>query len=134
MAENAGNLAQWGVAGALGDSGAVTGVVTSISWGEEAQTAPQYDEKGAVRQVTHYDTHKTMNATVEVAADTAAPAPGTAISIGGVSGYVVSAEVVEDNQAYRKINIRAEAWASVTTVTAATSGTATDNNSNPGTN
>ena len=130
----AATLAQWGVVGAVGGSAAVAGIVTSISWGEEAQTAPQYDEKGAVCQVTHYDTHKTMNATVEVAAGTAAPSAGASITIGGVSGYVVSAEVVEDNQAYRKINIRAEAWTGATTTTPTTSTTTNNNNSNPGAN
>ena len=59
-----------------------------------------------------------MTVTVEVASGTSKPAAGASITIGGVSGYVVSSKVVESNQAYRKIHITAECYTNCTSATA----------------
>lgn len=109
--------ASWGVTGALSGTGSVTGIITDIDDGAEAILAPEYNEIGQVVKQTHYDTKKTVSCTVEVAAGTAKPAPGAAITINGVAGYVVNSKVVESNQAYRKISITAECYSKCTAVT-----------------
>ena len=114
MATNAGT-ATWGVTGSAG----VSGIVTDIEVNEEAQTAPEYNEVGAVVKQTLYDTHTTVTATIEVASGTSLPTIGAAISIGGKSGYVRSARKVESNQAYQKIAVTAELWTNCTATTAA---------------
>lgn len=114
MATNAGT-ATWGVTGSAG----VSGIVTDIEVNEEAQTAPEYNEVGAVVKQTLYDTHTTVTATIEVASGTSLPTIGASISIGGKSGYVRSARKVESNQAYQKISVTAELWTNCTATTAA---------------
>lgn len=121
--------ASWGVTGAVSGTGSVTGIITDIDDGAEAILAPEYNEIGQVVKQTHYDTKKTVSCTVEVAAGTAKPAPGTAITINGVAGYVLNSKLVESNQAYRKIQITAECYSNcsaVTTVGAAGGGSDDD--------
>lgn len=113
-ATKAGN-ASWGVTGAC--SG-VSGIVTSIEKNVEAVLAPEYNEVGQVVKNTHYDTKTTLNATVEVASGTDVPSVGTAITICGVSGYVTSARLTEDNQTYRKIAVTAECYINCSATTA----------------
>lgn len=110
--------ASWGVTGAVSGTGSVTGIITDIDDGAEAILAPEYNEIGQVVKQTHYDTKKTVSCTVEVAAGTGKPAPGTAITINGVAGYVLNSKVVESNQAYRKIHITAECYSKCSTATA----------------
>ena len=107
MAKTTQGIASWGVSG--GCSG-VSGIVTDLEENHEGQTAPEYNEVGAVVKQTVYDEHVTLNCTVEVAAGTQPPAPGASITINGKQGYVVSARLTESNQAYRKIAIQAECW------------------------
>lgn len=114
MATNTGT-ATWGVTGSVG----VTGIVTDIEVNEEAQTAPEYNEVGAVVKQTLYDIHTTVTATIEVASGTSLPTSGAAITIGGKSGYVRSARKVESNQAYQKIAVTAELWTNCNATTAA---------------
>ncbi len=109
--------ASWGVTGALSGTGSVTGIITDIDDGAEAILAPEYNEVGQVVKQVHYDTKKTVSCTVEVAANTDKPAPGTAITINDVAGYVVNSKVVESNQAYRKIQITAECYSNCSAVT-----------------
>ena len=109
--------ASWGVS-TNSTVQSVTGVVTDIEIGEDSVLAPEYNEVGQVIKQTHYDTKKTMTVTVEVASGTSKPAAGASITIGGVSGYVVSSKVVESNQAYRKIHITAECYTNCTSATA----------------
>ena len=119
MATTTSGTASWGI-GTNSTVNTVTGVVTDIEIGEDSVLAPEYNEVGQVIKQTHYDTKKTMTATVEVASGTSKPAAGAAITIGGVSGYVVSSKIVESNQAYRKIQITAECYTNCTSATAVT--------------
>lgn len=114
MAATTSGTATWGVTSTC--SG-VSGIVTDIEVNEEAQTAPEYNEVGAVVKQTHYDTHTTVNATVEVAAGTSLPTSGSSITIAGKSGYVRTARLVESNQAYQKIAVTAERWANCAATT-----------------
>ena len=107
MAATTQGIASWGVQG--GCSG-VQGIVTDLEENHEGQTAPEYNEIGAVVKQTKYDEHTTLTCTVEVSASTNPPSPGAQISINGKQGYVVSARLTESNQAYRKIAIQAEFW------------------------
>ena len=107
MAKTTQGMASWGVSGGCSN---VQGIVTDLEENHEVQTAPEYNEVGAVVKQTAYDEHVSLNCTVEVAAGTQPPAPGTSISINGKQGYVVSARLTESNQAYRKIAIQAEFW------------------------
>ena len=122
MATNT-ETATWGVTGSAG----VTGIVTDIDVNEEAQTAPEYNEVGAVVKQTHYDTHTTVTATIEVATTTALPTAGSQITIGGRTGYVRSARKVESNQAYQKISVTVERWQNCSAASTPSSGSSGGN-------
>lgn len=116
MATTTNGIASWGVTSTCTG---VTGVVTSLEVATEGSLAPEQNEIGAVIKMTKYDDHTTMNATIEVASGTALPEIGKAISIGGKTGFVTKASVIEDNNAYRKISVTAEAYRNCDKTTAA---------------
>lgn len=106
MATNSG-VASWGV---TGSASGVSGIVTHLQTENESILAPEYNELGAVVKQTLYDLHKTATVTIEVAAGTAAPDERSSITVGGVQGYVLRSTVVEDNKAYRHIEVTIEAY------------------------
>ena len=69
----------------------VDGVITDIDVGEDPQMEPQRNEIGAVIKQTLYDRRGEVNVTVEVAAGTAKPKTGTAITVAGVVCFTGSA-------------------------------------------
>ena len=113
MATNAG-IASWGV---TGSASGVSGIVTHLQTEKESILAPEYNELGAVVKQTLYDLHKTATATIEVAAGATPPDEQSSITIGGVQGYVLRSTVVEDNKAYRHIEVTIEAYKNCKTVT-----------------
>jgi hypothetical protein len=115
MARTNRGTASWGISDGTSVTN-VSGVVTDIDVGEEPQMEPQRNEIGAVIQQTLYDRRGEVNVTVEVAAGTAKPKTGTAITVAGVQGYVTRSRVVESNQRYRAINITVEAYPNCKTV------------------
>ena len=119
MARTTAGVASWGIKDGT-TIGGVSGVITDIEVGGEPVLAPEYNEIGAVIKQTKYDTHTTIDVTVEVASTTEPPDDGASITIAGVACYVTRARLIESNQAYRKIAISAEAYANCTATTAAT--------------
>ena len=119
MARTTPGIASWGIKDGT-TVGDVSGIITDIEVGGEPVLAPEYNEIGAVVKQTQYDTHTTVDVTVEVASTTEPPDAGASITIAGVEGYVTRARIIESNQAYRKIAISAEAYANCTATTAAT--------------
>lgn len=109
MARTTRGNASWGVSDGTTVTN-VTGVVTDIDVGEEPMMEPQRNEIGAVIKQTLYDRRAEVNVTVEVAAGTAKPKTGAAITIAGVQGYVTRSRVTESNSRYRAISITAEAY------------------------
>ena len=119
MSRTTSGTASWGVTDGTTVTN-VTGVITDCEVNGEPVLAPEYNEIGAVIKQTQYDTHTTVDVTVEVAANVSAPVAGASIMIAGVAGYVTRSRVVESNQAYRKILISAECYANCAATTAAT--------------
>ena len=115
MARTTRGNASWGVSDGTTVTN-VSGVITDIDVGEEPQMEPQRNEIGAVIKQTLYDRRGEVNVTVEVAAGTAKPKTGTAITAAGVQGYVTRSRVVESNQRYRAISITLEAYPNCKTV------------------
>jgi len=115
MATNSG-IASWGV---TGSASGVSGIVTHLQTEKESILAPEYNELGAVVKQTLYDLHKTATATIEVAQGAEPPDEKSAITIGGVQGYVLRSSVVEDNKAYRHIEVTIEAYKNCNAVTIA---------------
>ena len=109
MARTTQGNASWGISDGTNITN-VNGVITDIDIGEDPQMEPQRNEIGAVIKQTLYDRRAEVNVTVEVAAGTAKPGAGTAITVAGVQGYVTRSRVVESNQRYRAINITIEAY------------------------
>lgn len=116
MARTTKGTASWGVSDGTQVTG-VSGVVTDVDAGEEPHMEPQRNEIGAVIQQTLYDRRGEVTVTVEVAAGTAKPKTGTAITVAGVQGYVTRSRVVESNSRYRAISITLEAYPNCRTVT-----------------
>ena len=114
------HTASWGVSS--GAPSTVAGVVTEYTVREEAVTAEEANELGAVIGVVHYDTRKTAEFTVQVAAGTAVPSAGTAVTVSGQAYYVKTAEAVESNRDFRRIRVTAEAYANCAAATAAAQG------------
>lgn len=102
--------ASWGVTTAIGADSPVTGVVTDYEDACEPVLAPEQNEVGSTINQTMYDKHYTCSFTVQVAASTAKPHAGSAISVGGTTWYVTSARVTENNNSYRKIALQAERY------------------------
>ena len=74
-------LASWGITSGLDAGAAVTGVVTDFESSAETVLAPEQNEVGSVINQTMYDKHFTCSCTVQVAAGTAAPKAGEAITL-----------------------------------------------------
>ena len=102
--------ASWGVTTAIGADSPVTGVVTDYDDAGEPVLSPEQNEVGSTINQTMYDKHYTCSFTVQVAASTAKPHAGSAISVGGTTWYVTSARVTENNNSYRKIALQAERY------------------------
>lgn len=102
--------ASWGVTTAIGANSPVTGVVTDYEDACEPVLAPEQNEVGSTINQTMYDKHYTCSFTVQVAASTAKPHAGSAISVGGTTWYVTSARITENNNSYRKIALQAERY------------------------
>ena len=100
-------VASWGV---TGEVSGVTGIVTQIRTSKETIHAPEHNELGQVVKQTLYDRHETATATIEVAADAEPPSDKDAITIGGVTGYVLRSDTVEANNAYKHIEVQIEAY------------------------
>ena len=115
MARTTQGQASWGISDGTSIT-QVQGVITDIDVGEDPQMEPQRNEIGAVIKQTLYDRRAEVNVTVEVAAGTAKPTAGTAITAAGVQGYVTRSRVVESNQRYRSISITIEAYPNCKTV------------------
>ena len=115
MARTTTGNASWGISEGTSVTN-VSGVITDIDVGEDPQMEPQRNEIGAVIKQTLYDRRGEVNVTVEVAAGTAKPKTGTAITVAGFAGYVTRSRVVESNQRYRAINITVEAYPNCRTV------------------
>jgi hypothetical protein len=115
MARTTSGNASWGISEGTSITN-VSGVITDIDAGEDPQMEPQRNEIGAVIKQTLYDRRGEVNVTVEVAAGTAKPKTGTAITVAGFAGYVTRSRVVESNQRYRAINITVEAYPNCKTV------------------
>jgi len=109
-------VASWGV---TADGSVVEGVVTHIDVDNESILAPEHNEIGQVIKQTLYDLHKTANVTIEVAAGTEPPSEKDSVTVAGVTGYVLRARIVEDNRAYRHIEITIEAYKKCNAVTVA---------------
>jgi hypothetical protein len=115
MARTTSGNASWGISDGTSVTN-VSGVITDIDVGEDPQMEPQRNEIGAVIKQTLYDRRGEVTVTVEVAAGTAKPKTGTAITVAGFAGYVTRSRVVESNQRYRAINITVEAYPNCKTV------------------
>jgi hypothetical protein len=102
--------ASWGVTTAIGADSPVTGVVTDYDDACEPVLAPEQNEVGSTINQTMYDKHYTCSFTVQVAASTAKPDAGSAITVGGKTWYVTSARITENNNSYRKIALQAERY------------------------
>ena len=115
MARTTRGNASWGISDGTSITN-VNGVITDIDVGEDPQMEPQRTEVGAVIKQPLYDRRGEVNVSVEVAAGTAKPQSGAAITVAGVQGYVTRSRVVESNQRYRVINITVEAYPNCKTV------------------
>ncbi len=115
MARTTHGNASWGVSDGTQVTN-VNGVITDIEISEEPQMEPQRNEIGAVIKQTLYDRRAEVNLTVEVAAGTAKPKTGTAVTAAGVQGYVTRSRVTESNQRYRAIALTIEAYPNCKTV------------------
>lgn len=114
MAATTSGIASWGV---TGTAAGVSGIVTHIETERESILAPEYNELGAVVKQTLYDLHRTATVTVEVDAGTDLPDERDSITVAGVQGYVQRARLLEDNKAYRHIEVTIEAYNHCNSVT-----------------
>jgi len=115
MARTTTGTASWGISDGTQVTN-VSGVITDIEIAEEPQMEAQRNEIGAVIKQTLYDRRGEVSLTVEVAAGTAKPRTGTAITAAGVQGYVTRSRVTESNQRYRAFSITIEAYPNCKTV------------------
>lgn len=102
------HLAKWG---ARQISGASTyGVVTSFEKISDMMSQNETNENGAVCRVVIYDERTRIVFTVMASEATEKPEPGTQMSIDGKACWVQHSEVIEQNQAYKKIRVTAERY------------------------
>ena len=108
MAITTESTAKWGVGDR--DNTVVRGVLVEVSESVELLSSQETDEDGAVCGVFLYDTKYSVSCTVQAPESAELPEPGEPIEIGGKPYYVVSAQNLEANQAYRKISVVAESY------------------------
>ncbi|MGN0890527.1 MAG: hypothetical protein ACI4W7_02625 [Candidatus Spyradenecus sp.] len=101
--------AAWGVEHSLGEP-FNTCVVTDYAINTELLHQPEYDQQGAVAGTTCYDTHVTLSATIQVPKGITLPTVGSLISVDDKNFLLLTCEVVQNNQAYRKLSITAERY------------------------
>lgn len=101
--------AAWGVEHSLA-APFNTCVVTDYSENTESQHQYEYDQRGAVAGAVVYDKRVTITATIQVPKNISLPAVGALIAIDGKSCLLTSCDVVQNNQAYRKVSITAERY------------------------
>ena len=106
--------AKWGLAHR--DIPSVSGVLVSLDRSREMSVMSETDEDGAVCGQFVYDEKFTISCTVQAPAESTPPNPGDQIEIEGRQYYVLSAQEIEANQAFRKISIVAESYKNCTNV------------------
>lgn len=107
-------IARWGVASNGGAAG--YGVVVSMETIKDALIQNETDEKGAVCRSVLYDERFRAMFCCQTAATTSPPALGASITVGGISGYVIHTEIVEQNTAFRKLRVTVEGYKNCTHV------------------
>lgn len=100
------HLAKWGTRQVPG--AASYGVVTSFEKIVDLMTQNETDEKGAVCRVVEYDARTRIVVCVQASATATMPQVGKQIVIDGENGWVNHAEVIEQNQSFKKIRITLE--------------------------
>lgn len=108
MAVTTNHIAQWGVGQ---KSGATSGVVTSFERIDDSMFQQETDTKGAVCRMKKYDSRHRIVFTVQAAASTEPPETGANMTVAGQQGWVVHAEVIEQNRAFKKIRVTLESYA-----------------------
>lgn len=91
------------VFGVTGSAGGL--VLTDFTEGTNAEIAEARDSTGAVTDMHAYSQGKTITATGYVTSGGTVPAAGTTISAGGGTYLVESAELVESNTDFQKMNL-----------------------------
>ena len=108
------HLAKWGTRQV---SGAATyGVVTSFERISDMMSQNETNEDGAVCRVVMYDVRSRIVFCVQASANATLPEVGKQITVDGVGGWIQHAELIEQNQAFKKIRITMEKYKNCDTV------------------
>ena len=102
------HVAKWGLRHVIGASS--FGVITSLEKISDLMVQTETDESGAVCRAVPYDNRERIVFTVMASESTDKPEPGTQMSIDGKACWVQHSEVIEQNQAYKKIRVTAERY------------------------
>lgn len=86
------------------------GTITDVSIADEAKYEPCENQEGAVDGVVIYDVETVLRLTVVASATGTAPAIGDKLTIGAVSGVVLSAEEGKQHKGKKKFNFSASTW------------------------
>lgn len=114
MAATTIHIAKWGARQVPGAS--TYGVVTSLERIEDSMTQTETDEQGAVCRVVRYDRRTRVAFCVQASATAKPPKSGENMSVDGIQGWVMNAEVVEQNQAFKKIRVTLETYENCNTL------------------
>lgn len=107
-------VASWGLRQITGAT--TYGVVTSLEVVDDLMSQNETDETGAVCRVVEYDRRKRLMFTVQAAATTNPPEIGMPITVNSVKGWVQHTEVIEQNQAFKKIRVTMECFKNCDTI------------------
>ena len=114
MAVTALHYAKWGTRQVPG--AATYGVVTSFEKISDMMSQNETDEDGAVCRMVMYDERTRIVFCVQASASATVPEIGRHITVDGVSGWIQHAELIEQNQAFKKIRITMEKYKNCDTV------------------
>ena len=85
-------------------------VVTDYSENSESQHQYEYDQQGAVAGAVVYDTRVTLTASIQAPKSIELPKVGELLAIDAKQWLLTACDVVQNNQAFRKVSITAERY------------------------
>lgn len=95
----------WGIAETV-----AYGVILDLAIADAAQTENCETQEGAVDGVVIYDTETTLKITVVASSTGSPPSIGDTLTIGSVSGVVLSVEEGKQHKGKKKYTISASTW------------------------
>lgn len=103
----------WGTSGAASGGSIGSGILTRVRQRKDGKTFELMDENAEVITVVLHDEKSELQVDVDTGTGTALPNRGDTLTVFGVAGKVLSAELVAAQGAVKKLSITATKWTNI---------------------